>query len=224
MRLVALACMLTLAGAAATVALAQPVVRPVEPFVAASPRTASLVLRERPGGKALATIGARTEFGSPETVGVAATRGAWVGVISTSLPNGVIGWVPRRDLKLRTVDWSIEISLSTRLLVLRHDGDVVRRATVGIGAASSPTPVGRYVVTDHINPGAQASVYGCCILALSGHQPHPPAGWNPSRDWRLAIHGGATGAVSAGCIHADTATLSYLMRRTPLGTPVTVTA
>jgi hypothetical protein len=204
--------------------VAQPDLHPAEPFLAASPRTAGVVLRDRPGGKPLATLGSRTEFGSPETVGVAASRGAWVGVISTTLPNGIVGWVPRRDLKLRAVDWSIEISLSSRVLVLRHDGAVVRRTTVGIGASSSPTPVGRYVITDHIDPGAQASVYGCCILALSGHQPHPPAGWSSSRDWRLAIHGGATGAVSAGCVHADTATLEYLMRRTPLGTPVTVTA
>ena len=79
------------------------------------------------------------------------------------------------------------------------------------------------MVTDHIDPAEYGtSAYGCCILALSGHQPHPPAGWNPNRDWRLAIHGGAPGAVSAGCVHADEATLRFLMRMTPLGTPVTV--
>jgi hypothetical protein len=204
-------------------ALAEPAARPVEPAFAATLRTSSpLVLRDRPGGRALATVGTETEFGSPETFGVAQTRGNWVGVISTHLPNGVIGWVPRRQLALIRVDWSIHVSLSHRQLVLRHDGRVVRRVAVGIGAAGSPTPPGRYVVTDHIDPGAQRGTYGCCILALSGHQPHPPAGWDSSRDWRLAIHGGATGAVSAGCIHADEATLRLMMRETPLGTPVTI--
>ena len=141
------------------------------------------------------------------------------------LPNGVLGWVPRKDLNLRRVAWSIQISLSSRELVLSQNGAVVRRVPVGIGAAGSPTPVGHYVVTDHIDPaGYRTSAYGCCILALSGHQPHPPAGWNPNREWRLAIHGGADGAVSAGCVHADEATLRYLMRMTPLGTPVTVAA
>jgi L,D-transpeptidase catalytic domain len=208
---------------AATGALAQPDIRPFEPFIAATPRADSVVLRDRPGGKALAAVGARTEYGSQLTVGIAAVRGDWVGVISTALPNGVLGWVPRKELSLRPVAWSIEISLSARVLVLRHNGVVVRRVQVGIGAASSPTPVGRYVVTDHINPADYgSSAYGCCILALSGHQPHPPPGWNPNRDWRLAIHGGATGAISAGCVHADDATLRLLMRMTPLGTPVTV--
>lgn len=216
---------LAVALVAATGALAAPDVHPAEPFFAATPRGDSVVLRQRPGGRALATVGARTEYGSPETVGVAETRGNWVGVISTQLPNGVLGWVPRKELSLREVAWSIEISLRTRVLVVRRDGAVVRRVPVGVGAAGSPTPVGRYVITDHINPAAYGtSAYGCCILALSGHQPHPPAGWNPTRDWRLAIHGGAPGAVSAGCVHADEATLRLLMRMTPLGTPVTVEA
>ena len=214
---------LAVALVAATGALAEPDVHPAEPFFAATPRGDSVVLRQRPGGKALATVGARTEYGSPETVGVAETRGNWVGVISTALPNGVLGWVPRKELSLREVAWSIEISLTTRVLVVRRNGAVVRRVTVGVGAAGSPTPVGRYVVTDHIDPADYGtSAYGCCILALSGHQPHPPTGWDPNRDWRLAIHGGAPGAVSAGCVHADDATLRLLMRMTPLGTPVTV--
>jgi L,D-transpeptidase catalytic domain len=216
---------LAVALVATASAVAKPTVRPLEPFFAATPRAGSVVLRRHPGGTALATVSARTEYGSLQTVGVARTRGNWVGVISTALPNGVLGWVPRTDLSLRPVVWSITISLSTRRLVLTRDGVVMRRVPVGIGSADSPTPVGRYVVTDHIDPAAYGtSGYGCCILALSGHQPHPPAGWNPNRDWRLAIHGGAPGAVSAGCVHADDATLRYLMRMTPLGTPVSVVA
>jgi len=210
---------------AAASAGAEPEVRPAEPFFAATPRLDSIVLRQRPGGRVLATVRARTEYGSWQTVGVAATRGNWVGVISTALPNGVVGWVPRQELTLRRVAWSIDISLSSRTLALSHNGVVVRRVAVGVGASGSPTPVGDYIVTDHIDPAAYGtSAYGCCILALSGHQTHPPAGWNTNRDWRLAIHGGANGAVSAGCVHADDATLRYLMRMTPLGTPVTVGA
>ena len=220
MRPLLCACLVALAVSAS--ATAENTLRPQEPFFAATPRAGAVVLRDRPGGRALATVGSRTEFGSPETVGVEVTRGNWVGVISTHLPNGVLGWVPRKELALQPVAWSIEISLSRHQLVLRHAGDVVRRVTVGIGAPGSPTPPGRYVVTDHIDPGAERGTYGCCILALSGHQPDPPAGWDRSRDWRLAIHGGDPGAVSAGCIHADEATLRLLMRETPLGMPVTI--
>jgi len=101
-----IACALFLIGA--TAALAQPDVRPFEPFLAASPLPQTpLVLRDRPGGTPVATLGAKTEFGSPETVGVAVTQGDWLGVISTKLPNGVLGWVKRTDVQVRPVVWSI---------------------------------------------------------------------------------------------------------------------
>jgi hypothetical protein len=42
---------------------------------------------------------------------------------------------------------------------------------------------------------------------------------------RLAIHGGSmAGAVSAGCLHASTSDLRFLMASVPLGTPVTIRA
>jgi hypothetical protein len=72
-------------------------------------------------------------------------------------------------------------------------------------------------------PGSSlGSYYGCCILALSGNQPHPPSGWTGGA--RLAIHGGAYGAVSAGCLHASTRDLLYLMRVVPLGTQIVIHA
>ena len=215
-----------LALVCASTAVAQPSYRPGATFFAATPRAdGTVVLRDRPGGRVLASLGSHTQFGSPETVGVAVERGSWVGVISTHLPNGVLGWVPRQELRLTPVAWSIRVSLSSHLLVLRHGTEIVHSARIAVGASSSPTPIGRYVVTDHIDPGTQRSTYGCCILALSGHQPHPPAGWSRAQDWRLAIHGGGgigSNVSAAGCIHTDEATLRLLMRLTPLGTPVTI--
>ena len=92
---------------------------------------------------------------------------------------------------------------------------------VGIGAPGTPTPVGRFAVTDKLNGAAYSPVYGCCILALSAHQTHLPSGWTGGN--RIAIHGGSTaGAVSSGCVHASTDALRYLMRSVPLGTRVVI--
>src|SRR5947209_19265657 len=55
-----------------------------------------VALRSAPGGPVLATIGARTEFGSPQTLSVVARRHDWLGVTSSTLPNGTIGWVDGR--------------------------------------------------------------------------------------------------------------------------------
>jgi len=196
---------------------------PASPVVAAAAQVASavpaqLVLRSGPGGRVVARLGRRPQFGSPVVLGVGAHRGGWVGVITPALPNGELGWVRAAQLRVAPARYAIVVDLSSRTLVLERGTHVLRTAQVGIGRAGSPTPTGRFVVTDKL---AGDAVYGCCILALSGHQPHPPPGWTGGT--RLAIHGGSTaGAVSSGCVHADDADLRYLMATVSLGTPVTI--
>jgi lipoprotein-anchoring transpeptidase ErfK/SrfK len=175
----------------------------------------------------IARIGRRTQFGSPVVLGVGArrapwvglgdARGRWVGVISTALPNGRLGWVKQGTVHVSPARYSIVVDLSAQTLVLRKRHHVLREVPVGVGRAGSGTPTGTFVVTDEL---AGNATYGCCILALSGHQPHPPPGW--SGGTRLAIHGGSLGASSAGCVHAGEADLRYLMATVPLGTPVTI--
>jgi hypothetical protein len=97
----------------------------------------------------------------------------------------------------------------------------VRRIPVGIGASATPTPIGRFAITDKLRGADYSPAYGCCILALSGHQTNLPRGWTGGD--RLAIHGGSTaGAVSTGCLHAATVDLVYLMRTVPLGAQVVI--
>jgi len=102
---------------------------------------------------------------------------------------------------------------------------VLMRVRVGVGASDSPTPTGRFAVTDKLAGGRFSAAYGCCILALSAIQTNLPAGWSGGD--RVAIHGTLSPsdfgqAVSAGCIHAPDADLRYLMRVVPLGTPVVI--
>src|SRR5262249_14746475 len=99
-------------------------------------------------------------------------------------------------------------------------GRVARRSRVGIGRTGSSTPTGRFSITDKMPGSALGSYYGCCLLAISGNQPNPPPGWTGGA--RLAIHGGPYGAVSAGCLPAETADLRYLMRAVPLGTQIVI--
>lgn len=182
-------------------------------------------LRERPAGRAIASASARTEFGSPRVLGVAARRGRWLGVIATEVPNGRLAWVHRDNtgLTIRRTAYSLHADLSGRWLELRRGGRPLRRITVGIGASGSETPTGRFAVTDKLNGARYSASYGCCILALSGHQEHLPAGWRGGD--RLAIHGTNTVATigdagSAGCLRAADADMRSLMERVPLGTPV----
>jgi L,D-transpeptidase catalytic domain len=184
-----------------------------------------IALSDRPGGPARVRVGATTEFGSPRVLGVAARRGDWLGVVATERPNNRLAWVRRGSagLHLRRTRWSLHADLSARTLTLRRDGRRVQRMTVAIGRPGSETPIGRFAVTDKLSGGRFGPYYGCCILALSGHQPNTPPGWTGGN--RLAIHGtdspGTIGAAaSAGCLRAGDADLRPLMRRVPLGAPV----
>jgi L,D-transpeptidase catalytic domain len=186
-----------------------------------------LRLRDRPGGPVTLGLGAATEFGTRRVLGVAARRGAWLGLVTSERPNGRLAWVRRRQrgLTLRRTRYALHADLSARRLELRRNGRPVRRLRIGIGAPGAPTPPGRYAVTDKLDGSRFGSYYGCCILALSGHQPNLPPGW-PGGD-RLALHGtdapGTIGtASSAGCLRAADRGLRALMVRVPLGTPVFV--
>jgi hypothetical protein len=184
-----------------------------------------LILHSSPGGPVIARLGERTEFGSPQTAAVVRRHGRWFGVVTTQVPNGRLAWVDARvgGLDYRRTGLSLVLDLSARRLVLRSGRTVIRRMTVGVGQPASPTPVGRFAITDKLSGPAFSSYYGCCILALSAHQPYLPAGWRGGD--RIAIHGtydlGSIGAAStAGCVRAAAVDLHVLMRRVPLGTPV----
>jgi L,D-transpeptidase catalytic domain len=183
-----------------------------------------LALRSRPNGQSVGVLGSRTVYGGPLTLSVVRRSGDWLGVLTAAMPNGRVGWVKAEPgaLAFGRVRLELEVDLSRQLLRVWARGHVVRRIRVGIGRAGTTTPTGRFSITDKMRGASLGPDYGCCLLALSGSQPHTPPGWTGGA--RLAIHGGAYGAVSAGCLHASTVDLRYLMRRVPLGTQVVIHA
>jgi lipoprotein-anchoring transpeptidase ErfK/SrfK len=185
--------------------------------------TGPVALHVTPGGRVVASLGTRSDYGSPLVLAVAAKRGDWLGVRTPALPNGRLGWIRATAGPISEVRMSISVNLAARVLTLRKDGAVVARIDVAIGARGTPTPVGVFAVTDKLAGPRFGRVYGCCILALSAHQPLVPHSWTPG-DYRVAIHGGGGigDAVSAGCLHASERSLRYLMAHVPLGTPVTI--
>jgi hypothetical protein len=179
-----------------------------------------VVVRSGPNGPVLARVSPRTEFGSPQTLAVTRATRTGFSVITAGVPNGRTGWVVRGGLSLRRTHVTLGVDLSKQLLRVLNGNRVVRRIRVGIGAPGTATPTGRFAITDKLNGAAFSPVYGCCILALSGHQTNLPRGWTGGD--RLAIHGGPLGPASTGCLHAATADLRYLMRSVPLGALVTI--
>ena len=189
---------------------------------------ARVAVHARPFGAVIERLGARTEFGSRRALGVVRARSdRWLGVSVAGLGDHRLGWIDARagGLRFARTRLEIDVDLSARRLVVRRGTEILRKMIVGVGRSGSPTPTGRYSITDKL-PGPDFSAYyGCCIIALSATQPYLPAGWSEGN--RVAIHGTPSPsdyghAVSAGCLHARNTDLRYLMRVAALGTPVVI--
>jgi hypothetical protein len=181
-------------------------------------------LRKSPGGSVAATLSDTTEFGSPTVLSVVKRKGNWAGVPTQMRDNGDLAWVKldEKDLKIDSVSREIRVDLSDYSAKLIKDGSVERTWQIGIGGADTPTPTGRFSITDELTSGLNPA-YGCCVLALSATQPNLPAGWSGGN--RMAIHGTSEPlgeANSTGCVHSGEADLQALLDKAPLGTPVTI--
>jgi lipoprotein-anchoring transpeptidase ErfK/SrfK len=181
-----------------------------------------------PGGRRVGpALRPRTEFGSPKVARVTRRRSGWLRIVVPDRPNGSPAWIPARAARLGATDVSIHVDRSARRLTVRRGDRVVRRFPVAVGRAGTETPLGSFAVTDKLRTGRSDSPYGCCALALSGHQPKLLPGW-PGGD-RLAIHATPQAssigqAASLGCLRADPRDMQALMRTVPLGAPVFITA
>lgn len=197
------------------------------PLPAYTGRWAARVLRRtavrtRPEGSIVATIGRRTEWKSPRFLAVTKRVGDWVGVITAERPNGHVGWVAAEDVELVKAPATIHVDISERRARVVRDGRTTLRFRIAVGQPDTPTPKGRFAVTDALT-AETGSPYGCCILALSAHQPNIAQGWTGGD--RIAIH--ATSAVASigtaasnGCMRTTDAAMRRLFKAVTLGATV----
>lgn len=177
----------------------------------------------KPGGKPFTKLDARTEWGTPRVLGVIERDGDWLAVQAPELANEEIAWMRAADARVDCVRWSLHVDLSRRMLYARQDGHTERKFSVGVGRRGNPTPRGRFSVTDKLRVTDRDSPYGCCVVALTGHQTHLPASW-PGGD-RLAVHATTDLAsigkpASLGCLRLSTGEARWLLETIPVGAPM----
>jgi L,D-transpeptidase catalytic domain len=187
----------------------------------------TVAVREAPGGAVIARFGDETEFGSVRRFWVAEVRGDWFGIPAPELGNGRLGWIrdDRTVLDVSETHYSVDADVSEQRVELRYGSKVLDRIPVTVGSPGSPTPLGAYAVTDGLVGEGLGPYYGCCVLALTGHQPNLPPNWLGGD--RIAIHGTPDpvgGARSAGCLRAANDDMVSLFARVPLGAPVFIHA
>jgi hypothetical protein len=186
-----------------------------------------IALHSSPGGPVIARVGDRTEFNSIRVYWIKAVRGPWFGVPAPEMPDGELAWIrdDRTALDLFQTHFWITADVSQNELELHYGNRILDRFTVSVGSPGSPTPLGDYSITDGLVGKGLGPWYGCCVLALSGHQPNLPPGWIGGN--RMAIHGTNSTigiANSHGCLRASDPDMISLFARVPLGAPVFIRA
>lgn len=157
-------------------------------------------------------------------MGVAQRKG-WVKVQLPTRPTGSTGWLRRKDVRIGYTRLNVRVSLKRRIVEVFAGRKLLKRTKVGVGRAVTPTPKGRYYVTDVVRATDPDGFYGPYSIGLSAHSKVVTSfrGGNG----QIGLHGTnapeALGTdVSLGCIRMSNAVISALAKRVPLGTPVTI--
>jgi lipoprotein-anchoring transpeptidase ErfK/SrfK len=199
-------------------------------------RTYAAVVQERavayrrPGSGRYAEFGARNVNGAPTVFAVLGKRldadcePQWYRVQLPLKPNGVTGWVRAADVELAPVTTRIVVDLSDRRVTLFDRAREVLTVPAAIGAASTPTPTGRYYVNQRLVPADPSGPFGPGAIGISAFS-NVLTGW--TQGGPVAIHGTNRPeligrAVSNGCIRVRNDHLRQLFDRALAGTPVTV--
>jgi len=215
-------------AAAASVEVPTPgrVERPARHLLARIERGTELTARPG-GGRIVGTMPRGSRFyGTPIVAWVleVSDDGRYGRVPVPYATRGSTGWLPIRGLAISATRVSVVADLSRHVIVVRRGDRVLFRAPAATGASASPTPTGRYFVTDRV-PFVGGGVLGTFAFGLSGIQTRLPAGWTGGD--QLAIHGTSAPSTigrsaSAGCLRVSERVLEWLKPLLRLGTPVIV--
>jgi lipoprotein-anchoring transpeptidase ErfK/SrfK len=138
-------------------------------------------------------------------------------------PNGTMGWIPARAVKLAPTIAEIQVRRNARTIDIYSHGKHVWHAIVAIGAPGMETPLGHYYVAARFVP------FNDPFLGVFGVE---TSGYSRLTEWPgggvFGIHGTNAPqllgqAVSHGCIRVSNLTATKLRQYTPLGTPIVIT-
>jgi lipoprotein-anchoring transpeptidase ErfK/SrfK len=183
-----------------------------------------------PGGRPVHTFTRKNENGVRTVFGVlAAVTGGdcepfWYRVQLPIRPNGATGYVRAAAVNVYSVRARIEIDLSSRRLSLYRGGKLVLTATAGIGAADTPTPMGRYYVNQRFRTTDPGGPFGPGAIGISAFSP-------TLTDWAqggpIAVHGtndpSSIGRLAShGCIRIENRAFRRVLFATATGAPVVI--
>jgi lipoprotein-anchoring transpeptidase ErfK/SrfK len=171
-----------------------------------------------------------TEYDVPRTFLVTdqTSRPGWLNVLLPIRPNGASGWIKASDVTLGTSDFEIKIELAAHKLTLYKLGQPILESATVIGTTKTPTPPGRFYVTDPVDLRKNSNAgYGVYALGISGFSEVLTS--FKGGPGQLAVHGTNNPRevgqdISNGCVRVPNDIIMQLALQAPLGTPVTIIA
>jgi hypothetical protein len=204
-------------------------------YVAKVLRTATVRTRPRTDARRIGVARDRTDYLRQGTrlMVLAARYDAlgrpWLRVQLPIRPNETSGWMLAHDAVVARTPWGVRVRLARRQLSVLYDGHVVRRVSVVVGTAATPTPRGTFAIYEVAPQKHPDAFTGPWALNLTGFSTVlENFGSGPGR---VAIHGRSGASLndplgtarSHGCVRVDNTTVQWLRRRLANGTPVRIT-
>ncbi len=163
--------------------------------------------------------------GVPLVFAVEQRRAHWLLVQLPVRPNGSRGWLRAEDTRVTETPYDLQVDRSAHRLTVLREGAVIARLPVGIGAGGTPTPSGRFYLTELLRPADPNGPWGPYAFGLSGFS-DVITRFNGA-DGIIGLHGTnrpdlvGTDA-SHGCIRLRNADIEKLAGILPVGTPVSI--
>lgn len=185
----------------------------------------SIEIFDEPDGVVTREMANPTPTGGPLLFLTEENVAGWHRVLLPVRPNGSTGWIRDADVTLTAHQYRITVELSDFRLRVFERGVVTFDTVAGVASNNSPTPGGRYYLTELLSPLVPDSVYGSFAYGLSGFsETFETFNGGPGQ---LGIHGTNDPAtlgtnVSSGCIRLHDDDIARLVEFLPLGVPVSV--
>ena len=166
-----------------------------------------------------------TYYKNPLVVVVLENQGEYMKVLLTARPNHTTGWIKADDVTIAATEFRMELDLSTYHLKVFKGAEVFIETDVVIGKDATPTPLGRFFVTEKIKNSTDTGVYGAWILPTNGYSEVLDTfdGGLP----QVAFHGTNQPELvgtkaSNGCVRIPNETVIKIAEAIPAGTPIDI--
>ncbi|WP_370652659.1 L,D-transpeptidase [Frankia sp. Cj5] len=165
--------------------------------------------------------------GVPRVFLVVAKLPNWWHVLLPVEPNGSTGWVKASQVRASLTGYHIVVARKDHRLRVYDKTAVVLDEPISVGTTDTPTPGGRFYLTELLQPRNPAGPYGPYAFGLSGFSTTLDS--FDGQDPVIGIHGtnqpNLIGQdISHGCIRVRNDVITRLAKMLPLGTPVEIAA